>query len=519
MRAEGTTELTGDLIFSCSFTGTSTTASVTVFSSAPVTSKVITSVSGVTPVGAVEAALFVCSSSSQCQTGGGAGPVYATIPSANQLLFTNVGITATGTLYFRVANIRVNTSAVTLSSTLTTVTEQALVAENDTSSAFASGTTVGYVFPSLQATTLRANPFGSPSPTITNYTTCQGNVLSATTAIKASYLVEVKGLFAGAFKLIKSTPGSAGEGGTFIPGDGTGAGAATSPTEIQLAFANVPAGVTLYLPTTVSNNGLSLTAVDATGSAVPASTAAGAPGVLTAGTTAAPGTYGTTFLGSIVTESNGPTAAFTPSSGTVTVTYAVAATDKTNSSEVVDIPVYVVVPTTITGAQSAITVLEGYAPQAAAATATTIPNFAVQTASPVATTSIGLCQTSLMFPFVTNQLGFDTGIALANTSSDPFGTTTGAGTCLLNFYGTGAPTPSTGVAAPGGAQAAGTVNAFLLSAVAPAFQGYMIVTCNFVDAYGYAFLAYNLTQNNGAVEGYIAPQLQRTSGDVAILGK
>jgi RHS repeat-associated protein len=74
--------------------------------------------------------------------------------------------------------------------------------------------------------------------------------------------------------------------------------------------------------------------------------------------------------------------------------------------------------------------------------------------------AINICQTNLLFPFVTNQLGFDTGLAISNTTSDPFGTTQ-CGTCTLNFYGAGAPagagmstgtihTPSSGAIPAGG---------------------------------------------------------------------
>src|SRR5262249_17760836 len=115
--------------------------------------------------------------------------------------------------------------------------------------------------------------------------------------------------------------------------------------------------------------------------------------------------------------------------------------------------------------------------------------------------------------FVTNQLGFDTGLVVANTSTDNLGVagksvaTAQSGTCTLSFYGAGAPTPASGVADPGGSTASGTTHAFLLSSVAPGFQGYMIASCPFQYAHGFAFLAYNLTQNNGVVEGYIAEVL------------
>jgi RHS repeat-associated protein len=61
--------------------------------------------------------------------------------------------------------------------------------------------------------------------------------------------------------------------------------------------------------------------------------------------------------------------------------------------------------------------------------------------SAIVTNPLSSSVTSPLFPFLTNQLGFDTGISIANTSTDPFGTTTQSGTCSLNFYGAGATNP------------------------------------------------------------------------------
>jgi hypothetical protein len=98
------------------------------------------------------------------------------------------------------------------------------------------------------------------------------------------------------------------------------------------------------------------------------------------------------------------------------------------------------------------------------------------------------CQTILLFPFVTTQAGFDTGIAISNTSSDPFGTPTSSGTCSLNFYGQNAPTTAPVI----GPIAVGTPDpskaAFIASSLAPGFQGYLFATCNFQYAHGFAYI-------------------------------
>jgi hypothetical protein len=93
--------------------------------------------------------------------------------------------------------------------------------------------------------------------------------------------------------------------------------------------------------------------------------------------------------------------------------------------------------------------------------------------------------TRLLFPFVSNQLGYNTGIVIANTTSDPFGTTTTNGTATIYCYGPGAPSPNTYTTSTIAAGSAYTVQ---LSSFAPGFQGYLIVVCNFPMAHGYGLL-------------------------------
>jgi hypothetical protein len=93
---------------------------------------------------------------------------------------------------------------------------------------------------------------------------------------------------------------------------------------------------------------------------------------------------------------------------------------------------------------------------------------------------------ALLYPFVINQSGYDTGIAIANTSLDPFGTKSTTGSCSLYFYGSDAPVTNpfvTPTIAPG------TVYANLASSMAPGFQGYGIANCNFSNAAGFAFVS------------------------------
>lgn len=104
--------------------------------------------------------------------------------------------------------------------------------------------------------------------------------------------------------------------------------------------------------------------------------------------------------------------------------------------------------------------------------------------------------TRLLFPFVTNQGGFDTGISIANTTADPFGTKPQSGICTLNFYGN----TSGGGAAPVTQKSttviAGSTLVLSLSSGgtndlkgASGFQGYIIAECNFPLAHGYYFIS------------------------------
>ena len=113
-----------------------------------------------------------------------------------------------------------------------------------------------------------------------------------------------------------------------------------------------------------------------------------------------------------------------------------------------------------------------------------IPRFADDPRSGALVTVIG-CVTNILFPFITNQQGFETGLAIANTTSDIFGTSSQSGSCVYNFFGQNAPSGGT-FTTP--AFAGGATDVRLLSAVAPAFQGYAIAQCSFQLGHGYFFV-------------------------------
>jgi hypothetical protein len=107
-------------------------------------------------------------------------------------------------------------------------------------------------------------------------------------------------------------------------------------------------------------------------------------------------------------------------------------------------------------------------------------------------------QTRLLFPFVTDQAGFDTGITVSNTGLDSTGQVGVAGKCTIHYFGqvaaggpASAPAPqTTNAAIPPGGQLV-----FLLSSGggfgitgAPNFQGYLEIVCGFPYAHGYGLV-------------------------------
>lgn len=169
------------------------------------------------------------------------------------------------------------------------------------------------------------------------------------------------------------------------------------------------------------------------------------------------------------------------------------------------------------GTQS--TVAASFAPLSNVGTASDtapIPRFAPG-ATPLNTFIINKCSCNMLFPFVSNQAGFDTGVAISNTSVDPFGTTPQTGRLTVNYYNAGTPPPKQTTNAN---VAAGDTVAFTLSgggnyglAATPGFQGYIITQAEFQFCHGFAYLS-GLGQPYSG-EGYLgiildAPALNRT---------
>lgn len=272
---------------------------------------------------------------------------------------------------------------------------------------------------------------------------------------------------------------------------------ATNGTRLFVRFTDVPAGVGITVSPTENEDS------DATAVYVGSNIAAG-------------GALGTAPTGDQTVTLTG---------GTGTAVWEVTSANPTGSVETLSFDVNVTVPANISftgGTSSTAQVAGGFAPVSTVHTASStapIVRFIEQTESGELF-NITACVTNLLFPYVTNQAGFDTGIALVNTSKDTgvFDTTPQNGTCTVYYFGS----MGNGAQVPG-PQTTGTINGgemytFLLSSggvagatqSATTFQGYIIARCNFQYGHGFAFIS---GQGLGQVaHGYLALVIPDTPG-------
>ena len=107
---------------------------------------------------------------------------------------------------------------------------------------------------------------------------------------------------------------------------------------------------------------------------------------------------------------------------------------------------------------------------------------------------VAVNRTRLMFPFVSNQAGFDTGISVANTGKDSTGVIGIAGRCAIHYFGKKATGETvsvrklTNTAIPVGEYLTFTISSGGTHGInsEPGFQGYIEVDCAFPYAHGYA---------------------------------
>ena len=567
VRAEGLTELVGDLVLNCTG-GTPTAAGSTVpqanvqiFLNTNVTSRLVAdpwseallmidepsaaaqrycSVNGgcsITGVGAAAGSDGIVDGVDYDQTSGSGG----TVPNvyqgrnagANSIVWLGVPIDPPGTnatRVIRITNIRANANQLGVSSTLIPTQIVMFVSVTGTTSVPINNPqqTVAFIQPGLSFSTRQA---------VNSYLQCVSfNSAAATDSSKAlingmGTIVRFSEGFASAFKrrnaaayvdgdtsptpvdqnvpgaIYNTETGFLNQTPSIVTGSSANglaaAGLADHGTRLMARFANVPAGVVMYASlypvVTCSDCGPSSRPAITSVRAATSSTLTMARLV----TTDANG--GGSF--SRVTGTNtssfdfgAATAPIALNNGAGMAVWEVLQADPlTSQTYEFGIGVSYVANTSnnLPGLGSA-TVAGSFAPLSTVTTQSAsapLPRFA-DTSSARTIFTISACTTNILFVFLTNQAGFDSGIAISNTSVDPFGTAPQSGPCKLNYYGetTGggaAPAAQTSAVVPAGKQLTAVLSTGGNYGIAatPGFQGYMIAQCQFQYAHGFAFIS------------------------------
>jgi hypothetical protein len=142
------------------------------------------------------------------------------------------------------------------------------------------------------------------------------------------------------------------------------------------------------------------------------------------------------------------------------------------------------------------------------------PRFIDTNPDPQTIVTISRCTTTILFPFVTNQSGFDTGLVISNTSDDwqLMNSEPQDGSCTIHHIGS---TTGGGAAPPDATStviAAGEQLLWTLSGGNPAqgideaaeFQGYIIAVCEFQYGHGFAFITNGFGGIPTIAHGYLA---------------
>jgi len=535
VRAEGVTELVGDIVLNCQ-NGPPVAAGVTIptanfdvfIGNANVTSRIL---SGST----TEALLLVDEPVTTAMIGGGAAGCgtsclggAATNPNVfqgvltgpNRVTFYGVPINPPGTTatrIFRITNIRVNANAFGVTSGLAAPNQ--ILAYTSISGSTSLPVTnlgsqiVGYVLQGLTSSLRNSDSSDSGS----GLSVIQCVDLSSSSGVRTLRFTEG---FATAFKTQGTTAlGLNGQtavgnvyntesgltvgsvtGNSTLPAVSSMIGVASYGTRLKAAFRNIPTGVNVYVSIG------SVTATSSSATAVLISGSGGEQAVNPAGTVNTPTLQAATSFSS--------SAYLVPldSTGAGQAVWEVTSASPL-AIENVDVRVWLTFTanpnnnTPPAGVQG--TVTQSFAPTGSGSTwisassTLPIPRF-VDLSSPRNLLIINLCQTTLLFPFVSNGGGFDTGLSIANTSIITAGATGQTGQCTMTFFGSGAPSPAPFPAANDPIEF-GTVGVNVASTIAPGFVGYAVAVCNFQYAHGFAFVQSSVGYNpSSTAMGYLA---------------
>ncbi|HXM40243.1 MAG TPA: hypothetical protein VN924_03275 [Bryobacteraceae bacterium] len=556
LRHEGFTELTGDILLTCTApqgvlplaAGTPIPqATVSVSLSAPVTSRVLGKAAAPTPNLLSEALLLVndpapatqvlCTDPTnpavQCQgTANGAGGytnpppnVYeglqgATTPGPNTITFFGVPADPPATTRtYRITNIRIDATTAALGAGGGGTTPvYAFVSVSPSSSInINSGSNSGQFIDGQISWGLVNTAPSSAGATLYQCENFNGTLGSVTFTENFSTAFKTQGVNGSGSMATypQNTPGQVYYTESGLEIDLTGgslpnawSGAADAPTELQAVISNIPVGAVISVDSYAISTGQALCT---------ATSPVGCVSVLSDANLLLPTANPSPGSNSVVTVADN-------SMGTapISVTVVWQITD-TNPSAIDSLTFNVYGslvaqlgnPSTLTG-PAAVSI--GFYPQTAtyadADSTGPIPSFSTtveaQTPSPTSLFSISPCETILLFPYVTDFYGFDTGIAISNTSMDSLGSQGAVGqtgACTVSFFGNGGAATTLGTSGvysstsdttlTTGLIPPGTTWAFSVSTIDPGYNsaptygttGYAIATCEFQYAHGYSFVS------------------------------
>jgi len=419
------------------------------------------------------------------------------LASSNSIVFLGVPIAPPGTQggsrVFRITNIRGNAVGIGVvggNASPNPMTETISVSGSTSMPINNPNQIIGYVQQGLLVSISRDVPFGASGTVIFQQCVSRTDANAGTVRFKEGFATSFK------TRTVNSTvenptligpinqdvPGGiynfeSGFYNELLPSSGSGgnlqlAGLADFGTRLKINFTGVQSGVTVgSLPTQVDNSA----------QVTPPTLILRLVSSETGG-----------FLGV-----SGSTASITLVNGTGSAVYEVVAADPF-SMEQVDIPFTISftanpasnIPSLGTPPGTPSQISGSFAPivnQPLASATDPVPRFSDNLVTPLNHIVIVSCQTHLLFPYVTNMAGFDTGIAISNTSTDPYGTTPQTGVCTLNFYGDNVPATNPIVLAAPVASGKTWANT-ALGLGAANFQGYVIADCAFQYAHGFAFV-------------------------------
>jgi hypothetical protein len=521
VRSEGLAELVGDVLLNC--TGVSPVASFTaniqIFLNTNITSRILNTSTNMT-----EATLLIDDNY--------ATPLFATRVTDNSVAWLGITVVPPGntppgtTRTFRITNVRANASQAGLSSTLVPNQIVMFISASGTQSMPINNPqqVVAFVQRGMDFVLRNCNDSGSASTSRQQCASLNGDLTTSQTATNGALTYQVKFSegFASAFKVqstgVQNQPGAVYNGSESGLIFANGAGQATQGTRLIARFNNIPAGVFVYATTTDLRTGQSPVPMSGGLPVDSWGTSKGISAVMVSNTDPT-GTGGSALFpipNTTTATCSSDDLAIAPvllTGGAGSATWEITSNDPSamESASFGILLAYRAAPATGSPALGTGTVTGNFAPVSTIGTMSAIapvPRFADVPISRTAIT-ISACVTRLLFPFVTNQGGFDTGIAISNTTRDPFGTGNQNGTCTLNYFGTTA-----GGGAEPAAQTSGVVNAgaqLILTLSnggnlgivgTPGFQGYIIAECRFQFAHAFAFISDMGAQR--IAEGYLA---------------